>query len=247
MTTIVASPQPRKAQDRVVTESRWNPATLTELLLSNGVGRRVAAKQRDGLLFDTAPPTPTADRPGAPEHPDADCLIWRGSVSEKGYGRGRLNGQNMGIHRIALILSGCDVPTELVAAHLCERPSCAHPEHVRPATHRQNQQEGRNRKFPDWMLAMAPRPGPCPGCSAIPNLVTVLTYDGRARRWHWVCGQCLSDYNKARRAGAPPRYTGITHLPISDADKAIINAYLDAKRPPRKKNRAPRRPSAVAS
>ena len=51
-------------------------------------------------------------------------------------------GRNIGVHRLAKIFSGADVPDHLVCDHLCRNPKCVNPDHIEMVTHRVNSLRG---------------------------------------------------------------------------------------------------------
>jgi hypothetical protein len=71
-------------------------------------------------------------------HKTEGCWQWTGSKKEDGYGFFVYQGRTTRAHRVALILSGVDVPdydggsaTGLVVDHICKNVSCVRPDHLR--------------------------------------------------------------------------------------------------------------------
>lgn len=69
-----------------------------------------------------------------------DCLIWQGSVNDKGYGTVRFEGPVHYAHRVAFRLSHGYWPGEHVL-HSCDNPLCVNPAHLRSGTHQENMAE----------------------------------------------------------------------------------------------------------
>lgn len=59
-----------------------------------------------------------------------DCLIWTGTVNNKGYGTiGRTDPGTRLVHRIVLA-EHREVPVGLFCLHRCDTPRCCNPEHL---------------------------------------------------------------------------------------------------------------------
>lgn len=105
----------------------WTPESLSELLVSNGRGTRMA--HTTWPFFEEAAPLPQSGRPGEPTHPSTPCLVWRGQITARGYGRlNTRRGETRAVHIIALILASGSPSEGMQAGHLCERRSCARPD-----------------------------------------------------------------------------------------------------------------------
>lgn len=66
------------------------------------------------------------------------CWVWAGSLNWYGYGNLYHFGVNYRAHRLSLIFAGVSVPTHLVVDHICRKPSCVNPQHLRVVDHRTN-------------------------------------------------------------------------------------------------------------
>jgi hypothetical protein len=67
-----------------------------------------------------------------------DCWLWRGQLTNKGYGEFRLARLRMLAHRFAYELTYGTIPAGLVICHMCDTPPCVRPEHLQLATQSAN-------------------------------------------------------------------------------------------------------------
>ena len=74
------------------------------------------------------------------------CWEWSGSRQGPGYGLFKLKGRLHKAHRVALMLSGVEVPDHLCVLHSCDNPPCCNPAHLRLGTKGENNVE-RSEKF----------------------------------------------------------------------------------------------------
>lgn len=64
--------------------------------------------------------------------PDGDCLIWTGSLNNKGYGQIRVNGRTISAHKYAWERVNGPVPEGMMLDHhTCHRYACVKVEHLR--------------------------------------------------------------------------------------------------------------------
>ena len=72
----------------------------------------------------------------------AECWIWKGSLSVKGYGVFRLKeaGKSRGrfSHRLSYEMCVGPIPAGMVIDHICHMKACVNPKHLRPVTNKQN-------------------------------------------------------------------------------------------------------------
>ena len=73
------------------------------------------------------------------------CWPWRGWRNHKGYGYLRVDGRNVGAHRVMYEWAVGPIPDGLELDHLCGRRDCVRPDHLEPVTHMENMRRmGRN-------------------------------------------------------------------------------------------------------
>lgn len=69
---------------------------------------------------------------------DDDCWPWTAGTDRKGYGVLGYQGKTHRAHRLALILSGTEVPAGACVLHSCDNPPCCNPAHLRVGTNYEN-------------------------------------------------------------------------------------------------------------
>ena len=73
----------------------------------------------------------------------ATCWLWEGATLNSGHGQfnsGRMEGRNVLVlvHRYSYALSFGPIPAGVFLDHKCHVKNCVHPDHLRPATNKQN-------------------------------------------------------------------------------------------------------------
>jgi len=66
------------------------------------------------------------------------CWIWNGAKDSHGYGSFGVDRKMKIAHRLAVSLSGLELAPQL--DHICHNRACVNPAHLRPVTHKQNQE-----------------------------------------------------------------------------------------------------------
>jgi len=66
------------------------------------------------------------------------CWEWEGAKDKDGYGIFSFEKKTARAHRVALQLSGIDVPKGGLVCHTCDNPSCVNPNHLYLGSNRQN-------------------------------------------------------------------------------------------------------------
>jgi len=71
------------------------------------------------------------------------CWNWKAGKVQ-GYGQITIKMKNWRAHRLALLLSGIDIPKDKVVDHICKNRSCVNPKHLRLVTVAENTLENSN-------------------------------------------------------------------------------------------------------
>lgn len=75
------------------------------------------------------------------------CMIWKGGKDKSGYGICNFNNKSKRVHRIMMLLTGCDISGKKVA-HCCGIAGCCNPDHLFfPASGRKCPEEPKRRKI----------------------------------------------------------------------------------------------------
>lgn len=118
------------------------------------------------------------------------CWRWTAAANRSGYGRFQYQGRYPMAHRWAWEAVNGPVPVGLVLDHYrypggCIGPSCAHPEHTRPVTIRENVLRGNGPPARNARKTACPRGHP---------------FDRRTSRGWRICTICRDAYMRAYRA-----------------------------------------------
>jgi len=91
--------------------------------------------------------------------PEADCLLWDGKPTRRGYGRtSTRRGRYWLVHRLVFLLDGGTIPEGWVLDHTCRRRLCILPAHLQPVPLVANTARGE--------LYRSDAPCPTCGCTA---------------------------------------------------------------------------------
>lgn len=67
------------------------------------------------------------------------CHLWTGALNDQGYGRLRVDGDLVRAHRYAWERANGPIPDGLYVDHICHNRACVNADHLRLATHSQNE------------------------------------------------------------------------------------------------------------
>jgi hypothetical protein len=84
--------------------------------------------------------------------PNSGCWLWTGGLAN-GYAviqRGKRGEGLIKAHRLALTLSGVNVPDDLLVCHSCDVPLCVNPAHLYVGTQSDNMRDSHRRKRRDY-------------------------------------------------------------------------------------------------
>lgn len=111
----------------------------------------VAQKNREIVARRKDQPDLTAEArfwPKVNKDAPGGCWLWTGSIGSDRYGRFMFRGTVRHAHRVAMILSGFDVPADRDVDHcVCRDRRCVNPAHLRVATERENALENNDSPF----------------------------------------------------------------------------------------------------
>ena len=83
---------------------------------------------------------------------ESGCWIWVASSDRNGYGKVKVNKQNLRAHRWSWELHNGTIPDDMQVLHRCDVPSCVNPEHLFIGTNQDNvddrESKGRSYKLP---------------------------------------------------------------------------------------------------
>lgn len=71
-----------------------------------------------------------------------ECWNWLASVTNRNYGKFKINGKTIGAHRIAwMITRKCEVPDSMLILHHCDNSTCCNPMHLYCGTQSDNMRD----------------------------------------------------------------------------------------------------------
>lgn len=120
------------------------------------------------------------------------CWDWLGACDAAGYGRITVDGKSCYAHRVAYEALVGPIPENLTIDHRCENRKCVNPEHLVPATHRENILRG------NGIAAQNARKTHCRHGHEFTEENTYCPPRGKGR-WR-QCRTCLRDRTRKYRA-----------------------------------------------
>lgn len=76
-----------------------------------------------------------------------ECWLWAGQQNRNGYGRIKVQGRWLMVHRLVYELHIGPIGEGLVLDHLCRNRLCCNPKHLEPVTSRENTLRGEAKLF----------------------------------------------------------------------------------------------------
>ena len=117
-------------RDKRCTWAHWEKARFCSRICSSSNWSEIASKKRLPLEDIFWLKVEKSD----PEN----CWPWTGSIDRDGYGVLTYKKKNYRAPRLALALSGIDIPNGHYACHSCGNPTCCNPSHIYAGTPVQN-------------------------------------------------------------------------------------------------------------
>lgn len=121
------------------------------------------------------------------------CWVWQGYKCNWGYGRIKVHGQILVVHRVAYEEFIGPIAENLEIDHLCRNRMCINPAHLEPVAHKVNIQRGTAGKYPS-NGDQGRRKTHCPHGHLYDLFNTHWTKLG-----HRECRSCRAAQNKRRR------------------------------------------------
>jgi hypothetical protein len=69
---------------------------------------------------------------------DTGCWEWNGGRNSKGYGRIKIDGKRVSVHRVVYELLVGPIPDGMFVCHTCDNPCCCNPDHLFIGTNQDN-------------------------------------------------------------------------------------------------------------
>ena len=69
---------------------------------------------------------------------ESQCWVWNGAREEKGYGKTKIAGKQVAVHRAVYELLVGPISPGMSCCHRCDNPSCCNPDHLFLGTQRDN-------------------------------------------------------------------------------------------------------------
>lgn len=69
------------------------------------------------------------------------CWLWKASITNKGYGRYKVDGKVISAHRFSWWFTNGDIPEGMYILHKCDVRKCVNPDHLFLGTHQDNMED----------------------------------------------------------------------------------------------------------
>jgi hypothetical protein len=127
--------------------------------------------------------------------PERKCIEWTGRKNANGYGVILINGKQLFAHRLAVALSGRNIPKTKVCDHLCRNHACINPAHIELVSPAENTMRG------EAISARNARSSSCVHGHPYVKETTRIQVDKRGRKARH-CKRCYADraFQRRRRA-----------------------------------------------
>lgn len=110
------------------------------------------------------------------------CWMWKGTL-RCGYGRFSLKGKKVSAHRFSWEIKFGIIPRGKIIMHMCDKPACVNPYHLKLGTQKQNMQDASVKKR---LLNQIKRTCPFGHTYGGDNLIIITTKSGLGRQ----CAAC---------------------------------------------------------
>lgn len=78
--------------------------------------------------------------------PNSGCWLWDATMFDDGYGAIVIDGKRLKAHRVSFIAYKGDIPEGMKLLHKCDVRCCINPNHLRPGTQADNQQDMKQKR-----------------------------------------------------------------------------------------------------
>lgn len=136
------------------------------------------------------------------------CWLWTGATDRGGYGHFSVGGSQKKAHRFAYEMWAGAIPPGMHIDHVCHNRACVNPEHLRPVTMKQNNENRRG--------AQRTNPAKIRGVSW-----STAQQKWRARVTHNNVTYHLGYFGSAEDAGEAARRLRVELFTHNDADRSV--------------------------
>lgn len=123
---------------------------------------------------------------------ETPCIVWKHRKNRNGYGVVLISGKQFFVHRLAVALSGRNIPAEKVCDHLCRNHACFNPEHIELVSRKENWLRGESKSVQYF------RSDKCHNGHIFSKENTRIHHDKKGRPTRH-CRRCYADRERARK------------------------------------------------